>query len=132
MTEHVHDCVVVGAGPAGSAAALQMARDGLDVVLLERGTRPGEKNVMSGVLVTRILHSLIPDFRERAPLQRCITGGYGGEVAAIVAKEAFGYLDSPIQRVATPDTTIPFSRPLLEAIIPSEKDIVDVALTMTG
>ena len=77
MTEHVHDCVVVGAGPAGSAAALQMARDGLDVVLLERGTRPGEKNVMSGVLVTRILHSLVPDFRERAPLQRCITGGYG-------------------------------------------------------
>jgi electron transfer flavoprotein-quinone oxidoreductase len=77
VTEHVHDCVVVGAGPAGSAAALQMARDGLDVVLLERGTRPGEKNVMSGVLITRILHSLIPDFRERAPLQRCITGGYG-------------------------------------------------------
>jgi electron transfer flavoprotein-quinone oxidoreductase len=54
-----------------------MARDGLDVVLLERGTRPGEKNVMSGVLVTGILHNLVPNFRERAPLQRCITGGYG-------------------------------------------------------
>jgi electron transfer flavoprotein-quinone oxidoreductase len=80
VTEHVHDCVVVGAGPAGSAAALQMARDGLDVVLLERGTLPGEKNVMSGVLVTGILHSLVPDFRERAPLQRCITGGYGAHL----------------------------------------------------
>jgi electron transfer flavoprotein-quinone oxidoreductase len=74
--EHIHDCIVVGAGPAGSAAALQMARDGLDVVLLERGTRPGEKNVMSGVLVTKKLHALIPDFPERAPLQRRITGGY--------------------------------------------------------
>lgn len=76
MADHVHDCVVVGAGPAGSAAALQMARDGLDVVLLERGTHPGAKNVMSGVLVTDKLQALIPDYRERAPLQRCITGGY--------------------------------------------------------
>ena len=46
----IHGCGVVGAGPAGSATALQMARDGLDVVLLERGTRPGVKSVMSGVL----------------------------------------------------------------------------------
>lgn len=76
MAEHVHDCVVVGAGPAGSAAALQMARNGLDVVMLERGTRPGEKNVMSGVLYTNKLYELIPDYRDRAPLQRCITGGY--------------------------------------------------------
>ena len=76
MPERVHDCVVVGAGPAGSAAALQMARDGLDVVLLERGVRPGAKNVMSGVLLTQKLHDLVPDFRDRAPLQRSITGGY--------------------------------------------------------
>lgn len=76
MADRVHDCIVVGAGPAGSAAALQMARDGLDVVLLERGTRPGEKNVMSGVLLTNKLCSLVPDFQERAPLQRRITAGY--------------------------------------------------------
>jgi electron transfer flavoprotein-quinone oxidoreductase len=75
-TDHIHDCVVVGAGPAGSAAALQMARDGLDVVLLERGNRPGEKNVMSGVLLTDKLHVLVPDFPNRAPLQRLVTGGY--------------------------------------------------------
>jgi electron transfer flavoprotein-quinone oxidoreductase len=76
MANPVHDCIVVGAGPAGAAAALQMAREGLDIVLLERGTRPGEKNVMSGVLLTRKLHSLIPDFCDRAPLERRITGGY--------------------------------------------------------
>jgi electron transfer flavoprotein-quinone oxidoreductase len=74
--DRIHDCIVVGAGPAGSAAALQMARDGLDVVLLERGTRPGEKNVMSGVLVTHALQGLVPDFADRAPLQRRITAGY--------------------------------------------------------
>jgi len=74
MAEHIHDCIVVGAGPAGSAAALQLARDGLDVVFLERGARPGEKNVMSGVLITDKLCELVPDFRERAPLQRRIIG----------------------------------------------------------
>ena len=78
MTEHVHDCVVVGAGPAGSAAALQMARDGLDVVFLERGNRPGEKNVMSGILFTDKLATLVPNFRDRAPLERCIPSGYTG------------------------------------------------------
>jgi electron transfer flavoprotein-quinone oxidoreductase len=76
VAEHVHDCVVVGAGPAGSAAALQLARDGLDVVLLERGNRPGEKNVMSGILITDKLFELVPDFEDRAPLQRRIISDY--------------------------------------------------------
>jgi electron transfer flavoprotein-quinone oxidoreductase len=53
-----------------------MARAGLDVVMLERGDRPGQKNVMSGVLYTETLSELVPDYRQRAPLQRCITGGY--------------------------------------------------------
>lgn len=75
MAEHIHDCIVVGAGPAGSAAALQLAREGLDVVLLERGDRPGEKNVMSGVLIPNKLRELIPDFVDRAPLQRRIPPG---------------------------------------------------------
>jgi electron transfer flavoprotein-quinone oxidoreductase len=55
MAEHIHDCIVVGAGPAGSAAALQMGREGLDVVLLERGNRPGEKNVMSSAQSARTI-----------------------------------------------------------------------------
>jgi electron transfer flavoprotein-quinone oxidoreductase len=76
MADHVHDCIVVGAGPAGSAAALQLARDGLDVVFIERGNRPGEKNVMSGILVTDKLAELVPDFADRAPLQRRIVSGY--------------------------------------------------------
>jgi electron transfer flavoprotein-quinone oxidoreductase len=54
-----------------------MARDGLDVVLVERGNRPGEKNVMSGVLVADKLDALVPGFRQRAPLQRRIIGYEG-------------------------------------------------------
>ncbi|MEI6879658.1 MAG: FAD-dependent oxidoreductase, partial [Planctomycetota bacterium] len=39
-TPHKHDCIVIGAGPAGSAAAIEMARAGIDVLLLDRGEFP--------------------------------------------------------------------------------------------
>lgn len=65
--------IVVGAGPAGSSAALTMARAGLDVALVERGNFPGEKNMFGGML-HRLpsLEAIFPDFWERAPLQRHI------------------------------------------------------------
>ena len=48
--EEKFDAVVVGAGPAGTAAAITMAKAGLQVALLERGQKPGSKNVMGGIL----------------------------------------------------------------------------------
>jgi flavin-dependent dehydrogenase len=39
----VHDAIVIGAGPAGSVAALLMARDGLDVVVVDKGKSPGQR-----------------------------------------------------------------------------------------
>jgi len=65
--------VVVGAGPAGSAAALVLARAGFEVILLERGPYPGSKNVYGGVVYGRILDELIPQWWENAPIQRWIT-----------------------------------------------------------
>ena len=66
------ECVVVGAGPAGSACALSLARKGIETVLLERGAHAGEKNVASFVLFTPVLRQLIPDFEEEAPLERLV------------------------------------------------------------
>jgi electron transfer flavoprotein-quinone oxidoreductase len=65
--------IVVGAGPAGSACAYTLAKKGIDVVLLERGQAPGEKNVAGFVLFTPVLEHLIPDWRDRAPTERNIT-----------------------------------------------------------
>jgi electron transfer flavoprotein-quinone oxidoreductase len=67
------DAIVVGAGPAGSSAALTMARAGLDVALLERGNFPGEKNMFGGVLHRlTALEDIFPDFWNQAPLERRI------------------------------------------------------------
>ena len=67
------DAIVVGAGPAGSTAALVLARAGKNVVLLERGPFPGSKNMYGGVIYGRILDRLIPGWQDEAPLQRWIT-----------------------------------------------------------
>ena len=67
------DAVVVGAGPAGSAAALELARAGRDVVLVERGVFPGAKNVYGGVVYGRILDEIVPQWWTEVPVQRWVT-----------------------------------------------------------
>jgi electron transfer flavoprotein-quinone oxidoreductase len=67
------EVVVVGAGPAGSIAALQLARAGIATCLLERGPFPGSKNVYGGVIYPRVLDDLLPGWRDDAPIQRVVT-----------------------------------------------------------
>jgi electron transfer flavoprotein-quinone oxidoreductase len=69
MGEHF-DAIVVGAGPAGNAAALVMAKAGLEVLQIERGETPGAKNVQGAILYADALERLIPHFRDEAPLER--------------------------------------------------------------
>ncbi|MCU4744749.1 FAD-dependent oxidoreductase [Natronoglomus mannanivorans] len=68
--DEAFDVIVVGAGLAGSAAAVTMAKRGLEVLLIERGSSPGAKNVFGGVLYTPTIRELV-DF-ESAPLERYV------------------------------------------------------------
>ena len=64
------DAIVVGAGLAGSAAAITMAREGLDVLVIEKGKYPGAKNVFGGVLYTPTIRELVD--MDDAPIERYI------------------------------------------------------------
>ncbi|MAH21666.1 MAG: hypothetical protein CMO12_02510 [Thaumarchaeota archaeon] len=71
------DVAVVGAGVAGCATALYVARTGADVVLLEKARIPGERNVTGGVLFGSYfpgygLIDLVPSFEQEAPVERQI------------------------------------------------------------
>jgi 2-oxoisovalerate dehydrogenase E1 component beta subunit len=81
------------------------------------------------------LRTLIPWDREAvlASVERCSkvlvlhedtrTGGFGAEIAATIAEEAFEHLDAPVKRLAAPDTPVPFSPPLEKAYIPQVEDV---------
>lgn len=72
-SEEKFDAIVVGGGLAGTAAALAMARGGLDVMLVERGKFCGAKNSSGGRLYGHSLEKLVPNFAEEAPIERKIT-----------------------------------------------------------
>ena len=52
------------------------------------------------------------------------TGGFGAEIAATIADEAFEDLDAPVKRIAAPDAPVPFSPPLEKAFIPQVDDVI--------
>jgi 2-oxoisovalerate dehydrogenase E1 component len=52
-----------------------------------------------------------------------LTAGFGAEIAATVAKDAFWYLDAPVDRLAVNDVPMPYHTVLLDAVLPSVDQI---------
>jgi 2-oxoisovalerate dehydrogenase E1 component beta subunit len=101
-------------------AAEELEKEGLDVEVIDlRTLAPLDKPaILSSVKKTNkvmILH------------EASRTGGIGGEIAAIIAEEAFEWLDAPVVRVASIDTPVPYSPPLEEYYLPQAKDVLDAA-----
>ncbi len=101
-------------------AAATLANDGIDLEVVDlRTLMPLDKErILDSVKKTNKVILLHEDVR---------TGGIAGELAAIIAEEAFEYLDGPILRITAPDTPVPYSPPLEEFFLPKTSDIIRVA-----
>lgn len=64
------EVIVVGGGPAGISAAITIARAGKNVILIERGSYSGSKNVFGGAIYVQPTKEIFPNFEESAPLER--------------------------------------------------------------
>jgi electron transfer flavoprotein-quinone oxidoreductase len=67
------DVVIIGAGPAGSSAAYRLAKEGLNVLFVERANSPGSKNVFGGRIYSYPFPDIYPDFWKEAPVERYVT-----------------------------------------------------------
>src|SRR5581483_10344219 len=52
-----------------------------------------------------------------------LTAGFGAEIAAVVAHDAFAKLEAPVERIAVNDVLLPYSVHLLRAVLPSVESI---------
>ena len=97
--------------------------------MVERCIRAAEQTGASIEVLD--LRTLIPWDREMVidsvrKTHRCLivhedtmTAGFGAEIAAVVAREAFLKLDAPVERMAVPDIPMPYNISLMDAVLPS-------------
>ena len=77
--------------------------------------------------VDTILTSVKKTGRLLVAHEHALFGGFGGEVASIVAEHAFQFLDAPVMRVASKNSPVPFARVLEHEVLVSEADIMQAA-----
>jgi len=98
-------------------AATRLEKDGIDVEVLDlRTLAPLDREA--------ILESVARTSRALLLYEARRTGGIGGELAAIIAEEAFEYLDAPILRIASVDAPPPYAPPLEAAFLPDVDKVV--------
>ncbi len=66
------EVVVIGAGPAGAAAAITTSKAGMNTLVLERGDFSGAKNMFGGLVFSKPTAEIIPEFWKTAPIERKI------------------------------------------------------------
>jgi 2-oxoisovalerate dehydrogenase E1 component beta subunit len=101
-------------------AAEELAREGIEIEVIDlRTIAPMDKGAIIAT-VKKTSKAMVLHEASR-------TGGIGGEIAAVIAEEAFEWLDAPVVRVAAIDTPVPYSPPLEEYHLPQVKDVVNAA-----
>ena len=67
------DAIIIGGGIAGCISAYLLAKEGLEVLLIERGNFIGAKNMSGGRIYAHSIEPVFPNFAETAPIERLIT-----------------------------------------------------------
>ena len=129
--------------PIGKAA---VRREGTDLSIITFGAMVYTALEAAKTLAEQGIQAEVIDLRSLAPLDRdailesvaktsrvlllheaTLTGGIGGELAAIIGEHAFEYLDGPIMRVASLDSPVPYAPTLEAAFLPSAAKVVEAA-----
>ncbi|HLR89950.1 MAG TPA: pyruvate dehydrogenase complex E1 component subunit beta [Balneolaceae bacterium] len=105
-------------------AADQLSKDGVEAEIIDpRTIKPFDiETVVKSVKKTN--RCVIVD--ESHPF-----GGLASEVGFLIQREAFDYLDAPVQRVTLPDVCAPFSKPLFDLWLPDAKRVIEAVNTVT-
>ena len=72
-SESQYQCIVVGAGFAGCAAAIRLAQKGIRTLLVERADEGGAKNLSGGILWGNDLAQVLPDWKATLPVERPVS-----------------------------------------------------------
>lgn len=104
------DVIVIGAGIAGCITAYQLAKSGHEVLLIERGEKPGSKNLSGGVFYCQVMEEVFPDFINQAPVERVITQN---RIQFLNDDSVFG-IDYADQRLAKPANAVTVLRAKLD------------------
>jgi len=105
-------------------AAKELAKDGVECEIIDPRT-------IKPLDIEMIIESI-------KKTNRCVVvdeshpfGGLASEVGFLIQREAFDYLDAPVQRVTLPDVNAPFSKPLFDLWLPDAKNVVEAVNTVT-
>ncbi|SMO53183.1 pyruvate dehydrogenase complex E1 component subunit beta [Gracilimonas mengyeensis] len=105
-------------------AAAQLEKDGVEVELIDPRTVKPLDLPLIVESIKKTNRCVVVD--EAHPF-----GGFASEVGFLIQREAFDYLDAPVQRVTLPDVNAPFSKPLFDAWLPDAKQVIDAVNQVT-
>lgn len=105
-------------------AAETLAKEGIDAEVVDlRTLRPLDLDT--------ILASVRKTSKVLIVHEANLTGGLGGEIAALIGQHAFEHLDAPISRVCGPDVpAMPYAKTLEDAFLPTPAKIADAMRTL--
>ncbi|MBU0607538.1 MAG: alpha-ketoacid dehydrogenase subunit beta [Armatimonadetes bacterium] len=104
-------------------AAGQLAQEGIEAEVIDpRSLVPLDKEL--------ILESVRKTGRLVVVEEDNLTGGWAADIAAIVAEEAFFWLDAPVKRVSAPDTPVPFAPVMEQFYVPSAERVIEAVRSL--